>query len=1582
MILSNIYTKLSQKFRPYKIEIYGLQDNYIGTLQSYNETFIGQIDEPEISINDDGSQNFTCSIPKFYIEKATNEKIINPHWSTINDILLVENTRILKVFIDFGQNEIKVFPFIIDEIIDKRDSHFEVYKEIKASGLAFSELGKIGYKIELNKTIFEKDYEKDDKIIANLNYWLDKVFPNEKDSEGKIVKWLTPWCYEIRMDWSNHTDKGRKSNKMYEDSYVSSWGIKKGTTDAYGNNLTPDTLVSQEIISSLEKARQLEISNSNKYNISQTIAETFEIFCSYEYKCNSQGKFIKNYVDESQNLWTGRKVIFYNRAINLDNPFYINYQDNLDSISRTQDSSEIYTKLYVTPIESSEMENGYVSIADTPTNPLLDDFILNFDYLYNIGSITDYQYTFINTYKTKIHEINSQLINLVPQIDNATIDLNNLLSEIAFEEKEISAANESYQLYRKMRNNEGIQETIEKNKNNSYSIVFLKDGDISQAQIRLQGVNISTIKGYKDSNYSEPPLFTSEDLHPTLTIENINPSQSQNFYIVLDEFGYPTSLYTSSNNTILDDTGSAIVYLSLSYSPENAYASICESLAKQIANHKNKKASLEHSKEKLEALKNTLENKQTSLLKEKEEWNQKLEIKLGPALREGYWTPDTYDDPGYIETKTAKFKSSVQEEDNTIFIFDKIPFEDEEKGFYYASVEDEQLEKKTYYPYIDLSGLLDDFGITKLISGENFLSLRKDGPVYTVPENSKFSSGTYHFTSAGIDYYFTIKEDLPEDTTIQLKYSKLGYNDSKLLLFINGESYVIFNNTNATNIKEIESVLLPESGSFEDFIYNNAGFIFTFITKDSESVIPIILITDTSFDFSTYDYIGWKTEIEEAYGKDSIFFPTFKNIKEDIVYSDNGYELRYPRIISNLPNVRYNSDSLKILVEDVNLNKYEDYTILLRNGQPHFTIKITKTNHIKNLINNSYQIKYLVSRANEMLYLDAKAVAYDNSQPRFSYELSIANIPNNIQYLQLGQLCYVNDMLVGLHSATGYISSIKYKLNEPWNDDISIKNYKTKFEDLFSTITASSEAIKNNQISYNIAAGSFNSDGTLTGSALQESINKNTIAINYSSTNVSIDDTNGILLTNNTPYANGVYGQVMLQGGGIFLSNGIDSSGSRIWNTGITPSGINASLITVGQLDTDLIRIFSGNNIAFQWNGEGIFAYKKSENNIDLNSYVKYSDKGLQFISNSRTAVDLGWNGLLISTQDGSTELTSKYGLTIYDGIKRYRNNEELAYNHVVRLGKFEDGAYGLKLYKNDGNDNYIENLITTNNGELWLKDSLLVGTLEEITWRDDDGNEISGHSAAGISGSLNGDNLGSSVRFWAGQDDSHKRIAPFQVWQDGTLIANKAIITGTINATDGEFTGTINATKGSIGNWIIEEGNLITEGIKLQAKTNNQKAAIIVGDTNSSNYVTITGDGSLTANGAVINGTINASGGIIGNFEIADINTAIGSINDITANMENITVEIISHEGNITKKGEVFNTTLEAIIKKGGITIDDSEYLNYTFQWQYSDDGATWNDIYDDTIIEKNTMQYEATLNSQRYIRCIVTTEVADSGN
>jgi len=50
------------------------------------------------------------------------------------------------------------------------------------------------------------------------------------------------------------------------------------------------------------------------------------------------------------------------------------------------------------------------------------------------------------------------------------------------------------------------------------------------------------------------------------------------YYLVLDEFGYPTYIYTSKNNSDFEVDNSPIIYLELEYSPKNAYVDICNQL--------------------------------------------------------------------------------------------------------------------------------------------------------------------------------------------------------------------------------------------------------------------------------------------------------------------------------------------------------------------------------------------------------------------------------------------------------------------------------------------------------------------------------------------------------------------------------------------------------------------------------------------------------------------------------------------------------------------------------------------------------------------------------------------------------------------------------------------------------------------------------------------------------------------------------------------------------------------------------------------------------------------------------------------
>jgi len=47
---------------------------------------------------------------------------------------------------------------------------------------------------------------------------------------------------------------------------------------------------------------------------------------------------------------------------------------------------------------------------DTEVNPSKEDYLLNFDYLHEVGTISDEQYESIDKFEAEMHRINTELI--------------------------------------------------------------------------------------------------------------------------------------------------------------------------------------------------------------------------------------------------------------------------------------------------------------------------------------------------------------------------------------------------------------------------------------------------------------------------------------------------------------------------------------------------------------------------------------------------------------------------------------------------------------------------------------------------------------------------------------------------------------------------------------------------------------------------------------------------------------------------------------------------------------------------------------------------------------------------------------------------------------------------------------------------------------------------------------------------------------------------------------------------------------------------------------------------------------------
>ena len=311
--------------RKYEISLWTLQDSFITVLKPSGLKWEGQGLDPHLVIKDDGDRTLSFKIP-MYLRK--NGKFVeNPIWHNTRNGVLMVNLRKLKVIFNKGTADEAVFELVITKVTESHEG-FEKYCEVEAEGLAFHELGKQGYTITLSGQA-DVDYDFPEGEYENrINYWCDKVLEN------------STWTYSVQMDWSSEDGviddiskpysqltqkerdelnaareaKGlRRRDKIYEDSYVSSWKY----------NANRDAIVPTEVVDQKEKFRLVEGSESNRYNLTQSIAEIFQVYCKYKY-----------YYDENYHI-IGREVIFYNNFLQdggevLD----FTYHYNTQSISR------------------------------------------------------------------------------------------------------------------------------------------------------------------------------------------------------------------------------------------------------------------------------------------------------------------------------------------------------------------------------------------------------------------------------------------------------------------------------------------------------------------------------------------------------------------------------------------------------------------------------------------------------------------------------------------------------------------------------------------------------------------------------------------------------------------------------------------------------------------------------------------------------------------------------------------------------------------------------------------------------------------------------------------------------------------------------------------------------------------------------------------------------------------------------------------------------------------------------------------------------------------------------------------------
>jgi hypothetical protein len=462
-------------------------------------------------------------------------------------------------------------------------------------------------------------------------------------------------------------EPSKDSSKIYEPAHPVGWIDN------------PDGTVTADVQAPLtEKERFIDVKDSNKYNITQDIAEVFEVYVKYVYEYNDATHPFKI---------TGRKIVFYSDLVSAS-PFEINYGANLNSLKRTIDSSNIVTKMFVTPIASEYSDSGYISIAESDQNKMRDTFILNFDYFYEAGMLTDAQYQSIPIFEANLRKANislEQILNKANDLSNEETTLTakraTLLDRQTAAQDVINDCTDRLDLM-----NKGLTTNILTQDKEQY--VVINDNNVLKILVKRKGVlnNAALVV----TGATQAGIFT-------------------------DEYGYVTEVCVSGA------ASGTYIYLTYQYDVlsyyrnvlqtyEGIHAAVTAQLASVNIQLGDEETTVANANGNLYERINANNAAFTTASDAKNKLVYDFNKMMGFYLREGKWQSNDY--------SISPFSKSS----NVTAIYDATVFKGEQEPFYYKDV----ALTKQYYPYIDLYSLFSasfptNFTPSKLVLKETWV---------------------------------------------------------------------------------------------------------------------------------------------------------------------------------------------------------------------------------------------------------------------------------------------------------------------------------------------------------------------------------------------------------------------------------------------------------------------------------------------------------------------------------------------------------------------------------------------------------------------------------------------------------------------------------------------------------------------------------------------------------------------------------------------------------------------------------------------------------------------------------------------
>jgi hypothetical protein len=167
--------------------------------------------------------------------------------------------------------------------------------------------------------------------------------------------------------------------------------------------------------SQFEKVRTIYGQQSNRFNLLQELAETFKCWARFKIYHNADGSI------ERDSNGKQKKTVYFSEKIGQQLSYGFTYGIDLNTIRRTQSSSELVTKTIVLANYNDNAPNGTCSIVDSEENYPRENFVLNFDYYINHGLLDgealnrDLYYSGAGNdyigYYTKLHRYNIEYLS-------------------------------------------------------------------------------------------------------------------------------------------------------------------------------------------------------------------------------------------------------------------------------------------------------------------------------------------------------------------------------------------------------------------------------------------------------------------------------------------------------------------------------------------------------------------------------------------------------------------------------------------------------------------------------------------------------------------------------------------------------------------------------------------------------------------------------------------------------------------------------------------------------------------------------------------------------------------------------------------------------------------------------------------------------------------------------------------------------------------------------------------------------------------------------------------------------------------